>query len=280
MVLRAAGVTLRRSVVVQSVVDEEAGGAGALDCIRRGYTATAAVVGEPTSLRICPGSRGSLTVALRVAGRKAHPGEGWRGVNAVHAAWRYVEALERLRDELDRTRMHPLWAALPVGHVWNLMAIDSGPAGRAVPDRCEVRYGIGLIGTERLADLQEIVTAAIARVTAADPWLAEHPPDLEWSPWPLEPAVTDPAHPAVASMVAAGAALGERPVVQALSAVSDARHLTNTGGIPTINFGPGGLHRCHGPEEALPVEELRRAVTWLALFIARYCGVARGPAAP
>lgn len=278
-VLRAAGVTLRRSVMLQSVVDEEAGGAGVLDCIRRGYTAGAALVGEPTSLRVCPGSRGSMTLVLRVVGRGAHPGEGWRGVNAIHAAWRYVEALERLRDDLDRTRMHPLWAPLPVGHVWNLMAVNSGPAGRSVPDRCEVRYSVGAIGAERLTELQDVVAACVAGVTAADPWLIEHPPTIEWSPPSMEPAVIEPTHPAVAAMVAAGVDLGEDPVgVQAFSAASDGRHLMNSGGIPAINFGPGDLHRCHSPGEELPVAELRRAMTWIALFMARYCGVARGPA--
>jgi hypothetical protein len=32
--------------------------------------------------------------------------------------------------------------------------------------------------------------------------------------------------------------------------------------------------------EMLPVDELRRAVAWVALFIAEYCGVARRPWGP
>ncbi len=276
--LRAARVTLRKNVLLQSVVDEETGGGGTLECIRRGYTATAAVVGEPTSLTVCPGSRGSVMLILRVVGRKAHPGEGWRGVNAVRMAWQYVEALEQLRRELDRTRMHPLWATLPVGHVWNLMAINSGPPGRAVPDRCEVHYSVGAIGTERVAELREIVRATVVRVTASDPWLTAHPPTLTWSDRSTEPAVTDSDHPAVAAMMAAGAALGESSVPpRAFSAASDARHLMNAAGIPAFHFGPGDVHCCHSPEEALAVDDIHRAVAWLALFLARYCGVARGP---
>ena len=65
--------------------------------------------------------------------------------------------------------------------------------------------------------------------------------------------------------------------IEGFSAITDARHLVNVGGIPTINFGPGEIHRCHSAEEALPVEDLRRAMTWIALFIARYCDTVRRP---
>ncbi len=272
-ILRAAGIRLRRRVQIQSVVGEESGGAGTLECLRQGYTGTAALVGEPTSMRLCLGTRGSVDLLIRVTGRKAHPGEGWRGVNAIGLAWRYVEALARLRDELDRTDMHPLWAPLPQGHVWNLMALNSGPTGRAVPDRCDLHYSVGLIGTESNSDMEGRVGAALAAVTAADPWLVAHPPEIRWTTRDRLPTVTDPSHPAAVAMAEAGRALGESGAEpRGFSAVADTRHLVRLGGIPTLTFGPGDIHQCHGPDEALPVDELRRAATWTALFLAVYCG--------
>ncbi|MGQ0570313.1 MAG: ArgE/DapE family deacylase [Armatimonadota bacterium] len=280
MVLRHAGVRLRRSVMLQSVVDEEWGGAGVLECVGRGYTATAAIVGEPTGLRICPASRGAMALHLRVVGRRAHPGEGWRGVNAIRKAWLYVEALDHLRDELERVRMHPLWAPLPEGHVWNLMGLSGGPVGatgRSVPDVCDVNYGVGLIGEERLAAVRPVVEAALQQVTMADPWLRHHPPDITWRPGAFEPAVTDPGHPAVATLAQAVADLGTGAArVEALSAGTDGRHLTNAGGIPAINFGPGAMYLAHSPHECLPVDELRRGIESVALFLTRYCGVVSG----
>lgn len=275
MALRRGGIVLRRSVMVQSVVDEEWGGAGVLECIRRGYEAHVALVGEPTGLGVCPASRGAASLHLRVVGRRAHPGEGWRGVNAIRKAWLYIEALDRLRDELDRTKMHPLWAPLPAGHVWNLMGITAGPteaAARSVPDLCDVNYGIGMIGDERAAAIEPLVEAALSAVTAGDPWLAEHPPTVTWRPG-FEPAVTDPRHPAVRLLAEAIDDLGHGPaMVQAFSAASDGRHLINEGRIPAINFGPGELHRAHSPMEELPVEDLRRAIETVALFMVRHCG--------
>jgi acetylornithine deacetylase len=279
--LRQAGIRLRRTAMIQSVVDEEWGGAGVLECVRRGYTAGAAIVGEPSGLRVCPASRGAMTLHLRVIGRKAHPGEGWRGVNAVRKAWLYVDALDRLRDDLDRTRMHPLWASLPAGHVWNLMGITSGMTtegwARSVPDQCEVNFGVGLIGDERPATVRPVVEAALRAVTQADAWLAEHPPQITWRPGAFAPAVTDPTHPAVAALAeAAGEMTGEPARVEAFSAATDGRHLTNAGGVPAINFGPGALHLGHSPLEALPVDDLRRAIEVATLFLTRYCGIASG----
>jgi acetylornithine deacetylase len=278
--LRAAGIRLKRSVMIQSVVDEESGGAGVLECIRRGYTAGAAIVGEPSGLRVCPASRGAMGLHLRVSGRKAHPGEGWRGVNAIRKAWLYVEALDRLRDDLDRTRMHPLWAGLPAGHVWNLMGISAGavPAGRtarSVPDLCEVNYGIGLIGDQRPETMRPVVEEALGAVTAGDPWLTANPPAITWLPGAFEPAVTDPSHPAVIALAEAAAVVTGAPVrIEAFSAATDGRHLTNAGGIPAVNFGPGPLHLGHSPLEALPVAEFRAAIEIVALCVARYCGIA------
>jgi acetylornithine deacetylase len=214
---------------------------------------------------------------MRVRGRRAHPGEGWRGVNAIRQAWRYVEALDALRAHLDRTAMHPLWRSLPAARVWNLMSLNSGPSGRAVPDVCELEYNVGTIGGERAEDVRRRVDAAIAQVTAEDAWSAEHPPEVRWLDWPMDSAVTDAEHPAVAAFAAAGRALGESPVVQGFSAITDARYLVHLGGIPTINFGPGEIHRCHIAEETLPVADLRRAITWVALFIAGSCGAERRP---
>jgi acetylornithine deacetylase len=179
-----------------------------------------------------------------------------------------VEALQALRDHLDRTRMHALWAALPVGHVWNLMALNSGPLGRAVPARCEVVYGIGLIGEERLSEMRALVEGALAEVTAADPWLAEHPPLISWRGIASEPSVCDPGHPAVQSLARAVRTVANHdPAIAAASVVTDARHLANAGRIPSINFGPGATRRAHSPNETIPLADLRTTIRALALLL-------------
>jgi acetylornithine deacetylase len=277
-ILDAAGIRLRRGVMVQSVVDEEAGGAGALACVERGYRAPLALVGEPTGLRVCPASRGSYSFTMTVAGRKSHPGSPWLGVNAVDKALQCIEALRAMQRRLDRERMHPFWAPLPLGHVWNIMAINTGPNARALPDRCTVNFGAGAVAGEDAATIHAFVAEALANATAADPWLREHPPEIVWSGLQMDAAATDPDHPAIEQMAEAGRSLGIEPGLPvAFSAATDGRHLTNFGGVPCINFGPGDIGICHSPQESLPVDDLITGATWVALFLARSLGIAAEP---
>jgi acetylornithine deacetylase len=274
-VLNAAGITLRRGVMVQSVVDEEMGGAGALACVERDYRAPVALVGEPSGLRVCPASRGAYSFTMAIAGRKAHPGSPWYGVNAVEKALQCIAALQEMQRRLDQERMHPFWAPLPLGHVWNIMAINTGPSGRAIPDRCEVTISAGAVAGEDAAMVRGFIMEALAVAAADDPWLTSHPPEIIWSGLQADAAAAAPDHPAIAEMLRAGESLRMdtgQPV--AFSAVTDGRHLTNLGGIPCVNFGPGDIGICHSPTESLLIDELIAGVTWVALFLVRYLGVA------
>jgi acetylornithine deacetylase len=273
-VIRALDAPLRGTVALHSVIDEEAGGGGTLAWIGRGLRADAAVVGEPTGLAICPATRGSRRFRVEVEGRSAHPGEAFAGVNAILKAYVCIEAFEALARRLDRERPHPLWEAFPAQHVFNLGGISGGrfTGAGAVPDRCVFEMAAGGT-TESLDELQAEVEAALASVVAADPWLSEHPPTLEWRPLSLHASLTDPAHPFVeACQQAWTAATGRSPGMTALSGVTDMRHLVRYAGISAVNFGPGSLSVAHGPDERIEIEEYLTAIRILALLILDWCG--------
>ncbi|HET7035441.1 MAG TPA: ArgE/DapE family deacylase [Thermomicrobiaceae bacterium] len=274
-VLREAGVQLRQPVALTSVVDEEAGGGGTLACIERGYRAAGALVGEPTALAVCPGSRGAFGLALTVEGKGAHLGVAYEGVNAIDLAGRYIAAFHELGGALDREYRHPLWRSLPAGHVFSVTQIQSRPAPGSVPSQCEVHFSAGYLAGESRSDLVARVESAFARVTRDDPWLREHSPALALTSPFIEAAAAPGDHPLVADLVNAAADLGlPAPAVHALSAGTDGRFLTNEGGTPAINFGPGQMARGHGPDEAIELAEYQRAIVWVAVAVARFCGVA------
>ncbi|HEX5503557.1 MAG TPA: M20/M25/M40 family metallo-hydrolase [Thermomicrobiales bacterium] len=272
-VLREAGVRLAGGVALTSVVDEEAGGGGTLACIVRGYRAPGALVGEPTSFAVCPGSRGAFGLAVTVVGRSAHLGVAYQGVNAIEQALPYLQAFAQLGRDLDRAYLHPLWAPLPAGHVLSVTGIAADTAPGTVPARCSFRCSVGYTAGEREADVLARVEAAFAAVTAADPWLRAHPPTIEAVMPSFAPAAAEADHPLVGALLLAAGDLGLAvPPVEALSAATDGRWLTNDGGTPAINFGPGDMRRGHSPDEALRLDDFHRAVAWVALAVARYCG--------
>src|ERR671912_136256 len=70
--IRFADVSLRGDLLVASVQGEEDGGLGTFATLRRGWTADACVIPEPTSLDLVPANSGALTFRLRVPGRATH----------------------------------------------------------------------------------------------------------------------------------------------------------------------------------------------------------------
>jgi acetylornithine deacetylase len=52
---------------------------------------------------------------------------------------------------------------------------------------------------------------------------------------------------------------------------ADMRLLVNQGGIPTVLFGPGDVRRAHQPDEAVPLDDLRRVMETLIVVALRYC---------
>ena len=66
--IRKAGIELKGRVAMHSVVDEETGGSGAIDAVKRGYLAEAAVLGVPVLLD------GLMSVACALLADRLAPG--------------------------------------------------------------------------------------------------------------------------------------------------------------------------------------------------------------
>ena len=99
--LRQLGVEPLAPVQLQSVVEEECTGNGALACVLAGGPADAVIVTEPTSLAIQTSQVGVLWFQVIVRGRPAHAGEATIGANAIEASFSVVEALRALEVELN-----------------------------------------------------------------------------------------------------------------------------------------------------------------------------------
>lgn len=84
--LKENGIQLKGDVIFQSVIEEESGGAGTLAAVLRGYKADAALIPEPTNMRIFPKQQGSMWFRIHVKGRSAHGGTRYEGVSAIEKA--------------------------------------------------------------------------------------------------------------------------------------------------------------------------------------------------
>jgi acetylornithine deacetylase len=275
--LRAAGVTLRGRLFLETVAGEEDGGLGTLAAIVRGYRADGAVVVEPSALTIVAAQAGCLGFRVTVPGRAAHGAMRWEGVSAlehftpVHEA---LLALERSRTAADLPDdIRPLFADYPIPYPLSIGVVRAGNWASTVPEElvCEGRYGVmpgedATLARRRFED-------AVAAAAAGDPWLRDHPPVVEWPGGQYASALTSTGAAVVTAVGGAHASLtGAPPPVVGVTYGADMGMLSAVGGVDTVIYGPGDVNWAHQADEHVPVAELEQAARVLVVTAIRFCG--------
>lgn len=271
-VLDHAGLRPRGRVILQAVIDEEAGGAGGtLACLAAGHRADAMICVEPHGTRMTLAHAGVAYFRVRVRGRAAHAGQAHLGVNAITAMARVVLALEALDMQRRTSLRHPLiGGTAPAAHL-NIGTIRAGDWPSSVPDSAEIDCRIGFVPGETLAGIRNLVAASLADVAASDPWLLDHPPELSWFGWQAEPWEQDPQHPFVAAVGRAVTRVTGQPAqTGGRSAGLDTR-FAGMAGMAALCIGPL-VENMHGVDERVNIPSILTTVEILAVAILEWCG--------
>lgn len=273
--LRDAGVRLKGRLMIQSVIGEEDGGVGTLAAVLRGYRADGAIVVEPTELIVAPAQAGALNFRVTVPGLAAHGSMRDEGVSAIEKFMPIYQALMTLEQKRNQGIKDPLYAQYDVPYAICVGTVRAGDWASTVPESLtfEGRYGVAV--GEDIAAARRTFENAIAHAAEADPWLLDHPPQIEWWGGQFEPAGIPTDHPLVDTVCAVYDELNETPArVAGVPYGADMRLLVNEGNTPTVLFGPGDVRKAHQPDEFVPVNELITATRTLALATLRFCGIA------
>ena len=135
---------------------------------------------------------------------------------------------------------------------------------------------MGVALDEPVDSARSALETAITYACAQDPWLHDHPVEIEW--WGGQ--FLSGRLPASSDLVqrvqsAHGVASGNRPnEVYGAPYGSDLRLLTGIGNIPTLQYGPGDAKLAHGAAESVPIEEVMTTARALVLLALDVCGVA------
>lgn len=241
-------------VVLGFVADEEVGGTGTQALVRGGIDAEAAILGEPTSLRIGRANKGAARYDVTVRGESAHSGRPDRGTNAVSAVPQIIERLEALDAELTEYT-HELLAPRSTVTVTEL---SGGTAPNIVPGEATVtfdwRFFPGMATEPDWYD--EKVESALDGIT-----IDGEPAEFSIDRWNFKPAAgIDADEPVVGAIEAALERVGLEPDHCGFNAGTDAGYLSQAG-VPTVLFGPGSIEReAHTVDESLGVDELVASV--------------------
>ncbi len=238
-------------IVYTGVGDEEVGSGGARHLLKT-WQPDAAIVGEPTGLRLLTAHKGSVRPIVEIVGRSAHAAAPEKGINSIEALGDLFPLLREYRNSLD-ARTHTLTGA-PTSTV---VLIEGGEAPNAVPASCRITIDRRLIpgetADEAVAELEIYLDKFNALDHGAVARVAHRAPSTGG------PSQTDVTDPFVTACQDALRGLDLDPRPGGLLVNCDMTHFRSSG-IPTVVLGPGELEAMHVPNESVRVQEVREAV--------------------
>lgn len=294
--IRQVGIELEGRLAIHSVVDEEAGGFGAMDLVKSKKLARRIIIAEPTWGDVLPAEGGLTWVRVTFFGKQAHA--GWRfnsiwpqphsedriepGVNAIELANRFLSALREFEGSRCRDHWHPL---MPAGLATINPGVIQGGAGLGehgtpaimgnaaiIPDVVTIDLDYKFMPDENYEDIKAEFESFVSHFAATDPWMRENPPKILWNLLDLNfaPVNTPVDHPLTQSLVnRASEVQAKAPNIKGFEAVSDAAHYAGAGVVPVI-YGPAG-DGFHGDNECVEIDSLIETTKVIAAAVIDNC---------
>ena len=272
--IRSLGIQLKGDIIFQSVVEEESGGAGTLAAVLKGYTADAAIIPEPTNMKIFPKQQGSKWFRVIVKGRTAHGGTRYHGVSAIDKSMQVIEHIKELEKIRNDRIDEPLYKSIPIPIPINIGRIEGGDWPSSVPDVVKIEGRIGIAPNERIEDAQRELEDWLNTLPEKDEWFTDKPVEIEWFGARWVPGAIELDHPLMNSLTKYFKAVtGKDPEVEAAPWGTDGGLLTQVGNTPSVVFGPGITSLAHFPDEHIEVVKILEAAEIIALTIIEWCGM-------
>lgn len=277
--LRELNIRLAGDLVFESVVDEEFGGVnGSLAGRLMGLNADAAVISEPTALRICPAQRGGRTAHITFRS----PNEGILGgprASAVEQLRVFLNSVSEFQAaRLRSAPAHPLYEHLENPVPVTVTRVHTAAWGTSeptnVPPVCRVELfwqampGESVDEVDRQFDEWLDSVLSSSRKTFAVAPEIKHP--IRWLPG----SAIGAGHPLVDQLASVAEEVrGERPPVVGIEAPCD-MYVFHAFGIPAVLWGARGGNT-HNPDEYVEIDSVVESAAVLLEFICRWCGVVR-----
>jgi acetylornithine deacetylase len=272
--LRRIGLQPAATVYMQSVVEEESTGNGALMTHLRGYQAYAALVPEPGHESLTRANLGVLWFQLEVRGHPVHVANMATGANAIDAAYRVANGLRTLEERWNaEAKAHPLFGAHHHPINLNIGKIEGGDWASSVPAWCRIDCRIAFLPGVAAAEAARQIETAVSDFARQDAFLANNPPRVTFNGFFAEGYHLAEGSDAEAVLAAAHQGVMGRPLTSQLTtAYLDSRVYALYGRIPVLNYGCTA-ENYHGFDERVNLASVQRTTAVIARFIAEWCGV-------
>jgi acetylornithine deacetylase len=281
MALRALdelGVRLAGDVTIETVVDEEFGGAnGTLACRLRGYEADVAIVPEPSNLVICPQNQGGSMFRVSFEGKPGRSFSGEELLNPVYAAARFLEIFRDYeayhKEERSLSRFFENDPGLPA-YVQGVRAAASDlPLSDRVPSRCTVDVWIQCYPETSEEELRQDFVSFCEERMRGDEVLSEIRPKIEKLIRFLPGTGIPEDHEILEATTRVARQVYEEGLpVEGAPFACDSFMFNLHSDTSALIWGPKGGN-AHAPDEYIEVEAFMDLVKMYALTMVEWCGV-------
>ncbi|MEE8121013.1 MAG: ArgE/DapE family deacylase [Anaerolineales bacterium] len=259
-------------VYLQSVIEEESTGDGALACVQRGYRADAVLITEPAGDMLASANVGVIWLQIEVRGRPAHAARSAEGFNAIEACYPIMDALRVLKERWNADK-HPAYTEVdhPINFV--ISKIQGGDWTSSVPSWCRFDVRLGIYPDKAVEGCQQEIEEAIMNAVKVYPFLAENPPRLTYHGFRTPGYVFPRGTQFELSLRKAHETVFQESLDSFPStALTDARIFGLFHDQPVLVYGPIA-ENIHAFDERVSIGSIRRITKSVALFIAEWCGL-------
>jgi acetylornithine deacetylase len=271
--LRRIGLQPAATVYVQSVVEEESTGNGALMTHLRGYSADAVLIPEPEDNKLVRANAGVIWFQVEVRGVPVHVREMGEGANAIDAAYRVIGELRKLEAAWNtRKTQHPHFENDPHPINLNIGKIEGGDWASSVPCWCKFDCRIAIYPGVNAADAATEIREAIENFSRNDPYFSNNAPRVTFNGFHAEGYVLEPGSDAEAVLGAVHETVFGAPLETFMTpAYLDTRVYALYDQIPALCYGPVSRN-IHGFDECVSLSSVKDITKAMALFVAAWCG--------
>lgn len=267
--LKSLNVAPAAKVILESVLEEECTGNGALACLAKGYTADACIIPEPFPF-IVTAQLGVMWLSVTVNGKPAHVLDTSAGVNALEAAYKMFDSLRELEKKWNNPDILPSaykHAKHPVN--FNLGVLQGGEWPSSVPSECTFDIRIGFLPGEHIETVKREVESCLA--SAANAMGVKH--HILYRGFQAEGCIMDKEQPMMKLLGSCVQKVTGVPAQYApVTCTTDARFFELYYNIPATCYGPQSSS-IHGIDESVSLESVYSTSRTLALFITEWCGL-------
>ena len=271
--LKTLGFEPAAEVIMQSVIEEECTGNGALACLVEGYSADAALIPEPLN-GIMSAQMGVIWLGLEVLGIPVHAAYAHEGTDAIRYLLYLFDALRELEAHWNKPEnRHPAFRDFAHPINFNLGKITGGEWASSVATQCRAEIRLGFYPGVRPDEVKDEITKRLAAAHAAHPAHEHVQYNVTYAGFQADGLEVNTDEPIIKLLSQTiNEVTGIEPAFTPFTGTTDVKFFQLYGDIPATCYGPVGAD-IHGIDEWVSVSSMQQVAMVYALLIARWCGL-------